>query len=445
MLLELWKTMPASPRRPRTALSPTRAYALAAGVIFMSLFASGAPSPLYGTYSALWGFSPIVLTVVYATYAFGVLASLILAGRLSDDVGRRPVLLGAIGALMVSTVLFMLADSVAWLFVARGLQGIATGASLSAASAALLDLHPRRDTAGVSLTNGVASTAGIGLGVLVSAALVQLAPAPRVLPYVAELVLFAIAFAGALRMPETVAHRSRLRLQPERPSVPRALRRPFFLAGMAALSAYTVGGLFLSLGPQFAAQLFHTPNHLVAGLGVFALAASASAAQRVFGRVPPWAEAAGGSVALALGMLVIVLAVTAGSSTLFLIGAVIGGGGFGVTYLGGLRALAAVIPPEHRAGVMSAFYIVAYAALSVPAIAAGAATTSLGLRSTFEIFGAIASGLAMIVAVEAWRTRPRAAQLALETPGPTGSPAVAPVLSASTADGRVGSAECQAA
>jgi MFS family permease len=164
-----------------------------------------------------------------------------LAGRLSDDVGRRPLLLGAIGALMVSTVLFMLADSVAWLFVARGLQGIATGASLSAASAALLDLHPRRDTAGVSLTNGVASTAGIGLGVLVSAALVQLAPAPRVLPYVAEFILFAIAFAGALLMPETVALRSRLRLQPERPSVPRALRRPFFLAGMAALSAYTVG------------------------------------------------------------------------------------------------------------------------------------------------------------------------------------------------------------
>jgi MFS family permease len=421
---------------PRT-LSPNVAYALAAAIIGLALFASGTPSPLYGIYSELWGFSPIVLTLVYATYAFGVLTTLILAGRVSDEVGRRPVLLVALGTLLVATVLFMLADSVVWLFVARGLQGIATGASLSAASAALLDLHPRRDTAGVSLANGVASTAGIGLGVLVSAALVQLAPAPRVLPYAAELALFAIAFAGALRMPETVAHRSRLRLQP----VPRALRRPFFLAGMAALSAYTVGGLFLSLGPQLAGQLFHTSNHLVSGLGVFALAASASAAQRVFGHVPPWAEAAGGSIALALGMLVIVLAVTAGSSALFLIGAVIGGGGFGVTYLGGLRALAAVIPPEHRAGVMSAFYIVAYAALSVPAIAAGAVTTSLGLRSTFEIFGAIAAGLALIVAVEAWRTRPRAVQLALETPGPMRSPAATAVLSAKTADGRVGSAE----
>ena len=75
---------------------------------------------------------------------------------------------------MASTVAFALADSVTWLFVARGLQGLATGAALSAASAALLDLHPRRDPAAVGLANGVASATGIALGVLVSSSLVQL-------------------------------------------------------------------------------------------------------------------------------------------------------------------------------------------------------------------------------------------------------------------------------
>jgi MFS family permease len=137
-----------------------------------------------------------VLTLVYATYAFGVLASLVLAGRISDEVGRRPVLLTALGALMGATVLFMVADSVVWLFVARGVQGLATGLALGAASAALLDLHPRRDPAGVGLTNGVVSAGGMGLGVLVSATLVELLPAPRVLPYVTLFVLFAIAFAA---------------------------------------------------------------------------------------------------------------------------------------------------------------------------------------------------------------------------------------------------------
>src|SRR5919106_2889981 len=112
-----------SPVGERRALSPGVAYALVAAIIGLALFASGTPSPLYGTYQELWGFSPLVLTLVYATYAFGVLASLLLAGRISDEVGRRPVLLVSLATLMATTGLFMAADSVAWLFAARGLQG----------------------------------------------------------------------------------------------------------------------------------------------------------------------------------------------------------------------------------------------------------------------------------------------------------------------------------
>src|SRR5438034_409995 len=119
--------------RSRRTLPPRVGYAVAALVVGLGLFASVTPSPLYRTYSVLWHFSPLTLTLIYATYAFGVLASLLLAGGVSDDVGRRPVLLAALGALMASSVLFMVAGSAAWLFVARGLQGLAPGAALCAA------------------------------------------------------------------------------------------------------------------------------------------------------------------------------------------------------------------------------------------------------------------------------------------------------------------------
>jgi MFS family permease len=393
----------------RSTLSPRVAYAHVAAVIGLALFASGTPSPLYATYRDLWGFSPAVLTLVYATYAFGVLATLILAGRLSDEVGRRPVLLVALSALMVATVVFMAADSVAWLFVARGLQGLATGLALGSASAALLDLHPRRDPAGVGLANGVASAGGMGLGVLVSSAIVQLLPAPRVLPYVALLVLFAIALAGALAMPEPVTSRSRPRLTPQRPEVPGAIRHPFFLASLGVISSWSIGGLFLSLGPQLSANLLHTTNHLTSGTPIFLLAGSAAVAQLAFGRSAPWAGASAGSLALVAGMVILVLAEANDSSALLFAGAAIGGGGFGVAFLGALRALSTVIPPAQRAAVMSAFYIVAYASLSLPAILAGALVTPLGLRSTFEIFGSVIAGIALVVAFEAWRTRPRPA------------------------------------
>jgi MFS family permease len=390
----------------RPTLSPPLAYGLVSAVVGLALFASVTPSPLYGTYRELWGFSPLVLTLVYGTYAFGVLTTLILAGRLSDEVGRRPVLLAALGTLMVTTVVFMAAESVAWLFVARGLQGLATGLALASASAAMLDLHPRRDAAAVGLANGVLSAGGLGLGMLASAAIVELLPAPRVLPYVLLFVLFGVAFAGALVMPEPVAERSRPRLTPQRPSIPAPIRRPFVLAALAVISSWSIGGLYFSLGPQLSSKVFESGDHLVAGIGVFLLAGSGALAQLAFGRSRPWAGAAAGSVALSLGMLMIVAAVAADSAALYVAGSVIGGAGFGVAFLGALRALSALIPHEQRAAVMSAFYVVAYSSLSLPAILAGLLVTPLGLRPTFELFGAATAVLALVVAFEAWRTRP---------------------------------------
>jgi len=404
MATALTPAAPASLRR--RPLSPSLAYALVASVVGLALFASVTPSPLYGIYRELWGFSPLVLTLVYGTYAFGVLASLILAGRLSDEVGRRPVLLVALGGLMVTSVVFMLADSVVWLFVARGLQGLATGLALGAASAAMLDLHPRRDPAAVGLANGVMSAGGLGLGMLVSSTAVELLPAPRVLPYVVLLALFAIAFTGALAMPP-VGSRGRARLTPQRPSVPHEVRRPFLLAALAVIASWSIGGLFFSLGPQFSSSLFHSSDHLVAGVGVFVLAGSAAVAQLAFGRTAPWAGAVGGSIALSVGMLMIVGSVVSDSAALYLAGALVGGAGFGVAFLGALRALSAVIPAAHRSEVMSAFYVVAYGALSLPAVLAGILVTPLGLRTTFEVFGGAVAVLALVVALEAWRTRPR--------------------------------------
>ena len=401
----------AFPQRTRHAtgrhtLSDRAGYWLAAGVIGLGLYASLTPSPLYRTYSALWHFSTLTLTLIYATYAFGVLAALLLAGRVSDDVGRRPVLLAALSVQMGATVLFLLASSAAWLFVARGLQGLATGAALSAASAALLELHPRRDPTGVALTNGTAAGAGVGLGVLVSSALVQAGWEPRLLPYLVLLGLFALALFGAYLMPEPVRDRKPLRLTIEPPQVPAVVRRPFLLAALAVLASWTIAALFYSLGSQLGGQLFHTHDAIVSGLGVVLLSAAGVSAQILTGRSAPWIATSGGSTALAAGIVLIVIAAATGSTTSYLAGAIIAGAGFGAAFLGGLRALVAQIPAQHRAAVLSAFYVVAYAALSLPAILAGVAVSYITLQSTFEIFGGIAAAIGLLVAFLAWHTRP---------------------------------------
>src|SRR5262249_2984415 len=152
--------------------------------------------------------------------------------------------------------------------------------------------------------------------------------APRALPYVLLLTLFAIAFVGAYLMPEPVEERRRFRLTIERPSVPAAARRPFLLASLAVLSSWSIGGLFFSLGPELGDRLFGPTNVVVAGIGIVALAASAALSQLVLGRIAPWVGASAGSVALAAGTALIVTSAAVGSSTIYLAGSIVGGVGF---------------------------------------------------------------------------------------------------------------------
>jgi MFS family permease len=172
------------------------------------------------------------------------------------------------------------------------------------------------------------------------------------------------------------------------------------------LSSWSIGALFFSLGPALAAHLFHTSNAIVAGSGVVALTASALVSQLLTRRSAPWLAASMGSIALAAGTALIVVAAATDSSPTYLAGSILGGIGFGAAFFGALRALVAKIPDQHRAAVMAAFYVVAYGSLSVPAVLAGVVVTHISLQSTFEIFGSVVAAIGLVVAFEAWRQRP---------------------------------------
>src|SRR5712692_9661191 len=118
-----------APRSGR--LSPAIAFAAAAGIFVLFAAAASAPTPLYVVYQKEWGFSATTLTVIFAVYVLALIGSLLTLGALSDHVGRRPVLAGAIALEAVALVLFIIAADVTVLLVARVAQGIATGAALS--------------------------------------------------------------------------------------------------------------------------------------------------------------------------------------------------------------------------------------------------------------------------------------------------------------------------
>jgi MFS family permease len=359
-------------------------------ILGLLLFASSAPSPLYVVYQAEWGFSAITLTSVFAVYAAGLLAALVVAGSVSDHVGRRPTLLFALAIEIVGMLLFAEAQSVAWLFAARTLQGVATGIAMGAIGAALLDLQPDSSPRLGALLGVAAPLAGLAAGALGAGLLVQHGPAPTHLVYWLLVGAFTAAILVAAATPETV-ERDGPWLHALRPSiaVPASLRVAFVATIPCLMASWALGGLVLSLGPSLTASVLGNTSHLAGGLPIFVMAGVSAAASVWLRDAHARSTARGGLAALIAGIAVTLLSLHLGSLALFLAGAATAGLGFGPAFAGAFRALSNRAPIDQRAGLVSAILAVSYLAFSLPAVAAGAAVTQVGLHETADIYGVV--------------------------------------------------------
>ena len=364
------------------------AFWLLAFTLGLLLFASSAPSPLYVVYQGNWGFSAITLTSVFAVYALALLATLVTAGSLSDHVGRRPALFFALAIEMVGMVMFAEAESVAWLFAARILQGVATGIAMGAISAALLDLQPDDRPRLGALVGVAAPLSGLATGAIVSGLLVQYGPEPTRLVYWLLLGGFALATLLAVAVPETVrANGSWAAGVRPRVAVPGPLRTAFLAAIPCLVATWALGGLVLSLGPSLTAGVLGDSSHVAGGLPIFVMAGISALASIWLRDSHARATARGGLVALIAGIGLTLAALHEGSTPLFVLGAAVAGLGFGPAFAGAFRALTALAPLDQRAAFVSSILVVAYLAFSLPAVAAGVAVTQLGLHETADFYG----------------------------------------------------------
>lgn len=377
------------------------AFWIAAVTLGALLFASSAPSPLYVVYQVEFGFSSITLTAVFAVYAVALLGALMVAGSLSDHVGRRPVLLGALAVEIVAMVAFAIADGVAALVIARVLQGLATGVAMGVLSAVLLDLQPpvRRTEVG-ALVGVAAPLTGLALGALSTGLLVDHGPAPTMLVFWLLLAVFVVAWLAVLAMPETVRPDGgwRRSLRP-RVGVPVEIRSAFAAALPCLAATWALGGLILSLGPSLVTSVFGDDSHLAGGLPIFLMAAVSAAMTVVLRGVGARATARGGLAALIVGITLALVALVAGSGALFLAAAAICGLGFGPSFGGVFRVLATLAPPDRKAEVVSSVLAIAYLAFSVPAVVAGLGVEAIGLRATAEVYGATLIAVAAVALV----------------------------------------------
>lgn len=355
------------------------------------------PTPLYPVYARSFGFSPLVVTLIFATYAAVLMPSLLVFGPLSDVVGRRRVLLFAVAVSAVGAVVFALAASTVALFLARVIQGLGVGAAQGVAAAALADAEPDGNGLRAALAASIATAGGTALGPLLAGTLAQYAPLPTRLAYGVELLLLLLAFGGVfLWLPRGALRGGRWRLT--RPSVPRGVGRAFAIAGSTAFLAWAVAGLFLALMPGYVTQLIKTSNLALTGGIVALMLGCSAAAQLSVRRIGPAPAQIAGLALLLVSLAGIVFAARAASVTIIFGATVVAGVGMGLAFAGALAAAGAMAPAQQRGELLSAFFVFCYAGVSLPVIGLGFMARAVGLVPAVAAFAAVI-GLACVVAL----------------------------------------------
>jgi MFS family permease len=368
------------------------------------------PTPLYPIYEQELGFGGVMVTLVFAAYAVGVTAALLLFGRLSDQVGRRAVLLPGLVIAAVSSAVFLIPDSITALFVGRVLSGLSAGIFTGTATAALVDMAPEGRQDRYSLLGASVNMLGLGLGPVVAGALAEYAPAPLHLPYLVHIGMVLVAGVAVWMIAEpTETSEGPVSWRPQTVSVPPEVRGVFVRAAIAGFAGFAVLGLFTAVSPAFLTQVLGVPDHLVTGLVVFTLLGASTVGQVASSRVGLRPALLVGCAALVVGVLVVGAGIALATLWVLVAGAAVAGIGQGMSFRAGLGAVNAGSPPERRSEVASSFFLVLYVGISLPVIGEGVASAAFGLVTAGVVFAGIVALLALVAFVSLLRQRPVAA------------------------------------
>jgi MFS family permease len=383
---------PAAPGRT----GPERtAFWLVALVLTVTMLGTTLPTPLYDIYQSQWHFSAAVVTVTFAVYAAAVLATLLLAGRSSDQAGRKPVLAVALGASALSTVVFIVAPDVGALIAARIVSGLSAGLMTGTAAAMLTELVPASARRRASLVATAANMAGLGLGPLAAGLFAQYAPHPTTLVFAAYLAVLAVAGLTLLLIPETVRARTRPALRFAGLGIPARGRDEFIAAAVAAFAAFALLGLFSSLVPGFIGGQLHQGSHAVQGAVVFLLFAAGTVTQVALSRLPSRRVVLGGLILFLIALALIVAALAGSAMAPFLAGTVAGGVAVGAIFMGSLATANRLAPADRRGQSLSALFVVCYAGLIIPVVGVGVLSVFTGTFPAVLVFAILLAALSL--------------------------------------------------
>jgi hypothetical protein len=355
---------------------------------------------LLSVYRQRLGLDAAAPQLLFGMYALGLVPGLLLAGPLSDRVGRRAVVLPAAAvALVASVVLGSFGETFHALLAGRLLYGLGAGGVMGAGAVWLIesshDVLP-----GVAARRAtIALSSGFGLGPLVSGVLAQYAPAPTVLPYLVHVALLIVALLVARRAGDTGLGKPAEREQG--PLLRIELDRQgwsIFLRSVAPMAPFVFGFpaiAFAALPSLLGASLGRAPTVFTGVLCAITLAAGVMA-QPITRRFEPSVAARLGLLAGVGGLALGAVAVATRTPLALLVVAPILGAAYGVGMTAGLQSVQRLARPAARGGVTGLYYVLTYLGFAAPyllALTARFVTPALALGLTAALAAIIAISL----------------------------------------------------
>lgn len=373
-------------------MSRTAGFVLLSFAFLVTMFGTTLPTPLYPLFQEKYSFGELTTTVVFAIYAFGVIAGLLLFGALSDEIGRKPVLAAGLAFSAGSALLFVFAGPLVPIYAGRILSGFSAGIFTGTATAALVDLVPGDRRRLASLVAIVVNLGGLGLGTLIAGVIADHASSPLRLPFVVDLVLLAAAGVALALTPETIRGR-KLRLRLQRLAVPKEVRTVFIQGATVGFASSAVAGLFGSVAPVFLAQELGETSHALAGGLVCLLFAFSALGQLAVSRLSDRSALIYGCVIMVAGIVLLAIGLDAESLSALVASSVLVGLGQGLGIGAALAAINERAPVERRGETASSFFVALYVGLALPVIGVGLAAEAFGLKTAGIAFSVAVAGL----------------------------------------------------
>lgn len=360
------------------------------------------PTPLYPLYQQSMGFSPLIITIIFASYSLGVLLTLVVMGNWSDQLGRRPLLALGLGFAITSNTAFFLANDLTALLAGRFLSGMSAGIFTATATVAVVELAPSTKRSLAVFAATAANMGGLGFGPIYAGILAQTLPAPLQLSYATHTLMMIAGLWIVYRLPETVRRPKQVRLTLRKPGVPVDARPIFIPAAVAAFAGFAVTGLFTSVAPSLLGELMGQTHGVIIGVVAGSIFFASIGGQHLQERLPQQLSLPLGCLVMMTGALLLAGAIYIASAWWLFASSLLSGLGHGLVFRAGMSGILAASPPDRRAQVAASFFLVAYIALSLPVVGLGLMIGSLSLAKAGMVFAAIVALLSLVALIIVW-------------------------------------------